>query len=316
MKGILLSFLFISTAVTSSFSQQEAQTSMYLFNGLYLNPAYAGSRDALNATVMYRDQWVKIPGAPQTASVGISSPLKNDKIALGILYSFDQIGVTKTNSANVDFAYRIKAGRHKDINLSFGISAGFQNYSANLSGVATTDANDPSFVGNNQNRWLPNVGAGFYCYNNKFFAGVSAPYILANRLNGPAALFATSTSIARQYQNLLITGGYNFELGKKVHFIPSILLKYVPKYAPVTLDFNAMFVFIDRVWLGASYRLNDSYNFSLAVNLTKQVKIGYCYDLTVSPLSKFTTGTHEVMASFDTWFKDKKPVAPAQMKYF
>jgi type IX secretion system PorP/SprF family membrane protein len=103
---------------------------------------------------------------------------------------------------------------------------------------------------------------------------------------------------------------------KHVHFVPSILIKYIPKYAPVTLDFNTMFVFIDRVWLGASYRLNDSYNFSLAVNLTKQIKIGYCYDLTVSPLSKFTTGTHEVMASFDTWFKDKKAVAPAQLKYF
>ena len=316
MRKIFAGIFLIVFTVTLSFGQQEAQTSMYLYNGLYINPAYAGSRDALNATVMYRDQWVKMPGAPQTASVGINSPLKNDKLALGLIYSFDQIGVTKTNQLSADFAYRIKVGRKKDINLSFGISAGFQNYSANLSGVATTDANDPSFVGNNQNRWLPNVGAGFYAYNDKFFAGVSAPYILANRLNGPAALFATSTAIARQYQNLLITGGYNFELGKKVHFVPSVLFKYVPNYAPITLDFNAMFVFIDRVWLGASYRLNDSYNFSLAINLTRQVKIGYCYDLTVSPLNKFTTGTHEVMISFDTWFKGKKAVAPEKLRYF
>jgi len=316
MRQPLLTILFINLVFTSLYSQQEAQTSMYLYNGLYLNPAYAGSRDALNATVMYRDQWVKIPGAPQTASVGINSPLPNQNIALGLLYSYDVIGVTKTNALNADFAYRIKVGRKKDINLSFGISAGFQNYSANLSSVLTTDADDPGFEGNNQNRWLPNVGAGFYCYNNKFFAGVSAPYILANRLSGPASLFATSTTIARQYQNLLVNGGYNFELGKKVHFIPSILFKYIPKYAPVTLDFNAMFVFINRVWLGAGYRLNDSYNFSLAVNLTKQIKIGYCYDLTVSPLSKFTTGTHEVMVSFDTWFKDKKALPPAQLKYF
>ncbi len=289
---------------------------MYLYNGLYLNPAYAGSRDVLNATVMYRDQWVKIPGAPQTASVGINSPLKDDRLALGILYSYDQIGVTKTNSFNADFAYRVKVGKRKDLTLSFGISAGFQNYSANLSNVATTDANDPSFEGNNQNRWLPGVGAGVYLYNNRFFTGISAPYILANRLNGKAALFATSTGIARQYQNLLITGGYVFELGKKVHFVPSVLLKYVPKYAPVTFDFNATFIFIDRVWLGASYRFSDSYDFSLAINLTKQIKIGYCYDLTVSPLSKYTTGTHEIMVGFDTWFKDKKAVAPAQVKYF
>lgn len=316
MKKILLSLFFIASIITLSYSQQDAETSMYLFNGLYLNPAYAGSRDALNATVMYRNQWVKIPGAPQTASVGVNSPLNNDKLALGLLYSYDQIGVTKTNSVNAGFAYRIKVGKKRDITLSFGISAGFENYRADLNSVATTDANDPSFAGNNQNRWLPNVGAGFYAYSNNFFAGVSVPYILTNRLKGPAALFATSTGIARQYQTLNITGGYAFELGKKVHFVPSVLFTYVPDYAPVTLDFNAMFVFIDRVWLGASYRLEDSYDFSLAVNITKQVKIGYCYDLTVSPLTRFTTGTHEVMVSFDTWFNGKKAVAPAQMKYF
>ena len=309
--SILLVFCF-----TCLFAQQQAETSMYLFNGLYNNPAYAGSRDALNATVMYRDQWLKIPGAPQTASVAVNSPLPNDKLALGILYTNDKIGVTKTNSFNADFAYRIKVGKKKDINLSFGISAGFQNYVANFNGVATTDLNDPSFEGNYQKRWLPNVGAGFYAYNKRFFVGVSAPYMLANRLNGSASAFATSTNIARQYQNLIINGGYVFEIGKKVRFVPSLLLKYIPKYAPVTLDFNAMFIFIDKVWLGASYRLNDSYNFTLAVNLTKQIKIGYCYDLTVSPLNKFTTGTHEVMVSFDTWFKNKKPYGPAELRYF
>ena len=315
MSRFLLSILFF-LCVVFSFGQQQAETSMYLFNGLYNNPACAGSRDVLNATVIYRDQWLKMPGAPQTASVAVNSPLPNDKLALGILYSFDKIGVTTTNSFNADFAYRIKVGKKKDVNLSFGISAGFQNYVANFNGVATTDLNDPSFEGNYQKRWLPTVGAGFYAYNNKFFVGIAAPYILANRLNGSAAAFATSTGVARQYQNLLISGGYAFEIGKKVHFVPSVLIKYIPKYAPVTLDFNAMFIFVDRIWLGASYRLNDSYNFTLGVNLTKQIKIGYCYDLTVSPLNKFTTGTHEVMASFDTWFKAKKAVAPTQMRYF
>src|ERR1700744_2350026 len=143
MKKALLSFLLLAIVIAPAFSQQEAQTSMYLFNGLYNNPAYAGSRDALNATVMYRNQWVKIPGAPQTASIAANSPLPNPKLALGVIYSFDQVGVTKTNSLNIDFAYRLKVGKKKDITLSFGISAGFQNYQADLNSVATTDLNDP-----------------------------------------------------------------------------------------------------------------------------------------------------------------------------
>jgi hypothetical protein len=78
--------------------------------------------------------------------------------------------------------------------------------------------------------------------------------------------------------------------GKKVKFAPSILLKYVPKYAPISIDFNANFIFIDRLWLGVSYRLSDSYGFMAAVNITRQFRVGYAYDLTVSPISHSPQG--------------------------
>ncbi|MDB5284936.1 MAG: type secretion system rane protein PorP/SprF, partial [Bacteroidota bacterium] len=233
--------ILLTLAWADLLAQQDAEFSMYHFNGLYLNPAYAGSHEVLNATAMYRDQWLKIPGAPQTASVAVNSPLKNDRIGLGLIYTYDRIGVTKTNSLNVDFAYRVPVGKNKKIKLCFGLSAGFDNYRANLNGVAVVDANDPSFENNNQNRWLPNFGFGFYTYSDKFFAGISTPRILANKLNGTASVFATSSIVARQYQNLLITGGYVFDLSKKVKFVPSVLMKYVPAHAPLTFDFNAKF---------------------------------------------------------------------------
>jgi type IX secretion system PorP/SprF family membrane protein len=289
---------------------------MYRFNGLYINPAYAGSHDVISTSAIYRYQWVKMPGAPQTASVAIHSPLNNNHIALGLVYTYDRIGVTQTNTLNAAFAYRICVGKTKQVKLSFGISAGFDNYRADLNSINTATPNDPGFAGNSQNRWLPNVGAGFYAYSEKFFAGIAVPRILANKLNGPAALFATSTGIARQYHHLLITAGYVFILGSKVKLLPSVLIKYVPAYAPVTFDFNANFIFVDRVWLGAGYRFNDSYNFMMAVNITRQFKVGYCYDLTVSALGKYTTGSHEVVLSFDAAMQHRHVVSPRQVSYF
>lgn len=311
---LLFAFCFLLFASTSA--QQDAQYSMYRFNGLYINPAYAGSHEVLNAMAIYRQQWVKIPGAPQSASVAIHSPLKNENIALGLIYNYDRIGVTKTNDVNVDFAYRLSIGKKKLVRLCFGISAGVTNYRTDMSTVATTDANDPNFIGNNVNRWLPNVGAGVYVYSDRFFAGISVPHILANKLDGSYSVFETSSSNAHQYLNLLLTGGYVFSIGKKIKFMPSMLFKYVPVHAPVSFDFNATFVFIDRIWLGAGYRLNDSYNFMFAANVTKQLRIGYCYDLTVSSLNKYTTGSHEVMASYDFNFAHRKVVSPRQIKYF
>ncbi len=315
MKKFLL-FTIYCLLFTSVFAQQDAEYSMYRFNGLYLNPAYSGSHDVITATAIYRNQWMKMRGAPQSASVAIHSPLKNERVGLGLIYSYDQIGVSKTNSVNASFAYRIPVGKKKKVKFCIGLSAGFTNYRADLNNVATTEANDPNFVSNNQNRWLPNVGFGIYVYSEKFFVGVSLPHILANRLNGKTSVFETSPTIARQYYHLLVTGGYVFDLGKKVKFMPSVLFKYVPVHAPITFDFNATFVFVDRLWLGAAYRLNDSYNFMAAVNITKQLRVGYAYDLTVSSLNKYTSGSHEVMLGFDFDFERRKVVSPRYVKYF
>lgn len=316
MGKFLLSIFFTFIFIGFSFAQQDAEYSMYRFNSLYINPAYAGSHEVMNTMAIYRAQWVKMPGMPQSGSFAIQSPLKNDKIGVGMIYSYDRIGVTQTHSVNADFAYRIPIGKKKKMRLCIGISAGISNYSSNLNDVAIADADDPNFTGNNVSRWLPNVGFGIYAYSDKFFVGVSVPHILANKLNGNNSVFSMSTTVARQYYHLLFNGGYVFSIGKKVKFVPSVLMKYVPVHAPISFDFNVAFIFIDRIWIGAGYRLNDSYSFMLTANVTKQLRIGYCYDLTVSSLNKYTSGSHEVMASFDFDFSKGKIVSPRQVKYF
>ena len=311
--GLLLTICY--SLFTTVNAQQDAQYSMYRYNGLYINPAYTGSREVVSMGASYRYQWVKIPGAPMTGSFAIHSPLKNERLAIGGIYTYDRIGVTQTNSANVSFAYRIPVGKKKKIKLCIGLSAGFDHYQAKLNDIATTDPNDPNFVGNNQSRWLPNVGFGMYVYSESFFVGASLPRLLTMKLNGKMGVTA-SDQIARQYYHLLVSGGYVFNLGKKVKFIPSLLMKYQPIHAPVSFDFNATFVFIDRVWVGAAYRLNDSYNFMVAVNATRQLRIGYTYDLTVSALRRYTSGTHEVFLGFDFDFRKGKVVNPRYVKYF
>jgi type IX secretion system PorP/SprF family membrane protein len=315
MKKILTLALVI-TASWSAIAQQDAHYTMYRFNGLYLNPAYAGSREVISATAIYRHQWVNIPGAPRTGSVGVHSPLRNNNVALGLIYTHDRLGVTRFNHVVGTFAYRVPVGKKKNVKLSFGIQAGATNYNANLDEIKTTTPNDPNFTGVNQNLWVPVIGAGFYAYSEKFFIGVASPNLLQNSYEEKLKVFETGTNSAHQYIHMNAFAGYVFSLGKKVKFMPSVLMKYVPNRAPVDFDFNATFIFIDRVWLGAGYRLMDSYNFMAAFNITKQLRIGYAYDLTVSPLSNFNSGTHEVMLGYDFDFDKKRIVNPRYVKYF
>ena len=107
-------------------SQQEVQNSLYMFNPSIVNPAYAGSRDALSGIVDYRQQWVKWDGAPTTAMLCLHSPLKMDAVALGLNIVNDKIGATNNTAMYGDFAYRIhlnkgKFGTNNKQTLSFGM---------------------------------------------------------------------------------------------------------------------------------------------------------------------------------------------------
>jgi type IX secretion system PorP/SprF family membrane protein len=299
MRKVLI-ILFALVSLTSQ-AQQDPQHTMYRFNGLIYNPAYAGSRDALSLVGIYRWQWVNVDGSPQTASFGIHSPLKNDHIALGLSFVADRYTVVHNDKIEGSFAYRISVGKKKKIKVSLGIGVSATNVRAALSDVGLTQGQDSRFQ-NNVNLWLPNISAGVYVYSQKFFIGIAVPQILSNSLTKQGRVWERSIDSAHQYTSIYATGGYVFDLGKKVKFAPSMLIKYVPKYAPVSIDFNANFIFVDRVWLGVSYRLSDSY--------------GFMADLTVSPISHFTTGSHEIMAGFDFDFRNKKMVNPRYVRYF
>ncbi|MDR1681011.1 MAG: type IX secretion system membrane protein PorP/SprF, partial [Prevotellaceae bacterium] len=57
---ILTSVLGIVLSSLPARGQQIPQFSQYMFNGLYVNPAYAGYKDNMYAHLVYRAQWVGI----------------------------------------------------------------------------------------------------------------------------------------------------------------------------------------------------------------------------------------------------------------
>lgn len=65
IRVIYISVLLALVLTVSVNAQQVPVTSQYLTNGLVINPAYAGTREALSANLSYRKQWAKINGAPR-----------------------------------------------------------------------------------------------------------------------------------------------------------------------------------------------------------------------------------------------------------
>lgn len=239
--------------------------------------------------------------------VSFDAPVANQNLGLGFHLSNDKIGARSRTSAFADIAYHLKLNK-KGHRLSFGMSAGIDWQVYNFNKLTTNDPNDPVYT-YYASKVRPNFGAGLYYYGDRFYAGVSLPRMLRNRLKEPAI------GEALQRRHLYVTGGYVFRLNSAVDFKPSVLLK-LTENAPITFDLNANFLILNTLWIGPSYRFHESAGFNIALQLKETVSFGYAFDFPVNGLNSFRTnqkGTHEIMLSFDIKTKKRPYLSP---RYF
>jgi type IX secretion system PorP/SprF family membrane protein len=312
MKKYLLLVIFVAALGGGMYAQQDAMYSQYMFNHLALNPAYAGKDGFLASTLIFRRQWVGIDGAPSTASFAMHAPSANDRHGYGLQLVNDQIGVTRNTTLNLNYAFRIHLG--ENARLALGLLGSLTNYQADLNGVRTgsdidpANGPDPAFMGNNVNLLIPNAGAGIFFHTKRFYLGASAPRLIEQDL-------AENETVSQAIQSRHYFATTGLVIGADnaaVKFRPSILAKYQPA-APLQFDFNAHFLFADRFWLGASYRLDDALVFMAELNLSTWLRIGYAYDYTLSDLSTYNSGSHEFMLGFDLNFHKRAMISP---RYF
>jgi type IX secretion system PorP/SprF family membrane protein len=280
-------------SIGPAFGQQDAQYSQYMFNQLSYNPAYAGSREALSATMVLRRQWLGFEGGPTTGNINVHAPIFNERHGLGFNFEHDRIGVTQQSNLAFSYAYRIPVSKGF---LSLGLDAGLLQYKVNFAEINPVDQ-DPSKPSVNVSALLPRAGAGAYFYTNKFYAGVSAPNLLAGRYFGSSNQTAGQLA-SKQSMHLFGMLGAILPLGNAVSFRPSGVVKYAAG-APMQIDLNATLFFAKVIGVGVGYRNTDAMIFMLEYQSKRRFRAGYAYDMTLSPLRTVTSGSHELMIGID-----------------
>ncbi len=285
--------LWLLFCARESFAQQDPMYTQYMENLLIMNPAYAGSKDLLSMMLVSRNQWVSMSGAPVTRSFLMHSPIKGQQMGLGFSFLSDEVGPVKQTGVYVDYSYTLSFSNRRS--LSLGLKGGVNFFDAGLSDLTTNDPNDPVFANDINRKFLPNFGVGAFYYTPRYYLGLSVPKLIENTIteNG-----VSTQSISKEQMHVFFMAGYVFDVNRIVKFKPSILTKYV-KNAPVSLDITGTFLFYERLWLGAMYRVSDSFGGLLQIQATNQLKIGYSYDLPINKLGAYNNGTHEIMVTFD-----------------
>jgi len=313
MKKVVIknSLLILMLSIVSGmvYGQQDPQYSQYMFNTLAVNPAYAGSRDVVSATALYRKQWVNTPGSPGTALFSVDAPFKREKVGVGLMVFNDHIGITNTMGAYGSYAYRMRLKRGT---LALGLQAGFSQFKADYSSVVLDQNNtsDGAFS-SNINKFMPNFGAGAYYKTDKFYVGISVPRIVNNKMFRKSD---TAVSVnSHQTRHLFLMGGFVIALSQDVKLKPSTLVKIV-EGAPIQVDINANVWFYDAVAGGLSYRASAGTLVAMVeIQATKQIRIGYAYDAGLGKIKAIGTGSHEIMARYEFGYVKAKVLSP---RYF
>lgn len=305
---LLLPMAFLAGTTISVHAQQELMISQYMFNGLFLNPAYAGSHPYASATLLHRSQWVGMAGAPRTNLLGIDGPLNDNKMGLGFTFSHDMIGVSRDMELGANYAYRIRTGA--DGHLAFGLKAALSMYSANLSDLVYWDSQDALYQQNISNATAGKFGFGLYWHNARSFVGLSVPTIYA--ADGQVARELPESADHYFTQHYYLNAGHVIELNEHFDLKPSMLLKYQPQ-APPEVDLNLNVLFKERFWLGAGYRTGDGIVGMVEFQINPMLRAGYAYDMNTSMLRHHNGGSHEVMLGIDL---GKEPIMIKNPRYF
>lgn len=286
---LILVVLGFGSVVYGQYSQQYSQ---YMFNGLTINPAYAGVRECLSVTGIHSSQWVGFEGAPSTQSVTAHTPFRKNS-GLGLSVFHDKIAIQNQTGITATYAYHLKL--NKTSKLSFGVNAGASIFQVRDNKVVTIE-NDVVFSEQYQTYSFPKIGAGLFYYKEKFYAGLSVPSLFSSEYSNMRE--KKFFSLKSTTMVIMQTMGAIVKLNQNVDWKPSYLIKVIPGIS-TDFDLNSNFYFKKKVNFGASYRVNKTLVAMVGCTLKDKFDIGYSYGYPLSSLATYNSGSHEIMLRYE-----------------
>lgn len=290
-KCIALLILVFVVSLSLSFAQQDAQFSQNMYNRLPVNPAYAGSNNAICGTLIARNQWMGFDGAPKTGFIALDAGVPVLYGGVGLTIGYDQLGFEKNLALRAAYAFRFPIATGK---LAIGIDAGFLQKSVDLNGGKwiTTDgtngSNDKSIPPSGSSAMAPDFSLGAYYNTNDLYFGISTTHLA----KGDIKYNQITTVMARHYY---IIGGYSYDINQTLTLKPSIWVK--SDAASTIADINLNLLYNNLIWGGVTYRYTDAIIALAGVNVNN-FKIGFSYDITTSSIRRYSNGTVEFMLGY------------------
>ncbi|NBX81142.1 MAG: type IX secretion system membrane protein PorP/SprF [Flavobacteriales bacterium] len=278
-------------------AQQDKLITHFIYDKMSINPGKTGIDlyNGICATSIYRNQWDKINGAPNSAVLNIEANLtKYFPGGVGIAFYHDAIGFARQNNVLLNYSYPIQIGRAGV--LGIGVGLGIMNYGLNPDWVPPTNNPDPTLpVGFAATSFDANFG--LYFNGKDFYGGISSTHLSASLLQQSVAGFSQSYQTARHYY---IMGGKRFKKIGPGDIDAQVLLR--TEFVKFSADINARYI-LDlpgkkQIYGGFTYRTSDAVALMVGYTPIPKMTVGYSYDLTINKLSSISRGSHELVVKY------------------
>ena len=285
------------------FGQQDKLLTHFMYDRMSINPGETGLDDGICATSIYRNQWDKVNGAPNSAVLNVAANMNRFfPGGLGLSFYHDAIGFSRQNNLLLNYSYPINLGNIGV--LGAGIGVGMMSYSMNPSWIPPQTLNDPSLPGNDFSAISLDLNFGLYLKGRNYYAGLSSTHLSESEMLGSATgIGVAGYSTARHYYLMggyklpnIASGALDFNLMMRTD-----LVKY-------SVDINSRYFFKkdskEFGYVGLTYRTSDAIGIMLGYNAFKNFTCGYSYDITVNKLSSISRGSHEFFVRYCFYLKN------------
>ncbi|WPP53141.1 PorP/SprF family type IX secretion system membrane protein [Catalinimonas niigatensis] len=298
-KTILLVLVCITTiGLATSYGQQSAQFSQYMFNTLFYNPAYAGVEGVTTLTAFHRTQWAGYqptldnPGGINTQVVSLNTPILRLRSGFGLHIVNDNIGPLTNLEAQASFAYHLGVGNGK---LSLGVRVGAFSQTVDYGQYRPVDPDDVLLQGNGRVSQLrPDFSAGVFYRARQYYLGVGFKHLIDSQFD-----FVGIDTLNNPLENhVTVTGGFDYEPTYKVRLTPSFLVQ--SDLNSYSFDVGVLATYDDTMWGGISFRQQEALVGMIGYSFFKEksLKLGYSFDYVVLAQEAKAATSHEIMVTY------------------
>ena len=287
IKNLLYFLLCIVTAQTLS-AQQDIMMTNFMFDKLRINPAITGIDDGVSSSMIYRNQWDKVAGAPNTAIFNCEMNLSKYAIGgAGLSFYHDAIGPIRQNRLMLNYSYPFQIGEVGILHA--GIGLGMLNFGLDPNWIPPTSANDASLpVASSGTNLDGNFGL-FYKSFRGYYVGLSSAH-----LNKPSI----------HTSNYTYERHYFFNAG---HRLPNILgprrdlevqLLVMSDLIKNVGDINVRYTHANLFYAGITARTTNTYCLLAGFYPIRNITLGYSFDLNANSILSASNGTHEIVLRY------------------